>query len=55
MNTDSQIITEINDFIEKFIKAYPKSDVNEYLSLFAKDENLVVFGTGEKWVGQPYF
>ena len=53
MNTDSQVITEINNFIEKFIKAYPKNDVDEYLSLFAKDENLVVFGTedGEKWVG----
>jgi len=50
---DSQILAEINDFIEKFIKAYPKNDVDEYLSLFAKDENLVVFGTGdgEKWVG----
>ena len=23
-NNDSQIITEINTFIEKFIKAYPK-------------------------------
>ena len=53
MNTDSQVITEINNFIEKFIKAYPKNDVDECLSLFAKDENLVVFGTedGEKWVG----
>ncbi len=50
-NTDSQVIAEINIFIEKFIKAYPKNDVDEYLSLFAKDENLVVFGTGEKWVG----
>ena len=51
MNTDSQVIAEINNFIEKFIKAYPKNDVDEYLALFAKDENLVVFGTGEKWVG----
>ena len=51
MNSDSQIIAEINAFIEKFIKAYPKNNVDEYLSLFAKDENLVVFGTAEKWVG----
>jgi len=51
VNTDSQIIAEINNFIEKFIKAYPKNDVDEYLALFAKDENLVVFGTGEKWIG----
>ncbi len=51
MNIDPQVIAEINNFIEKFIKAYPKNDVDEYLSLFAKDENLVVFGTGEKWVG----
>lgn len=51
MNKDSQVIAEINTFIEKFIKAYPKKNVDEYLSLFAKDENLVMFGTGEKWVG----
>ena len=51
MNTDSQVIAEINAFIEKFIKAYPKKNVDDYLSLFAKDENLVMFGTGEKWVG----
>ena len=51
MKKNSQVLAEINDFIEKFIKAYPKNDVNEYLALFAKDENLVVFGTGEKWVG----
>ena len=29
MNTDSQVIAEINSFIEKFIKAYPKRDVDE--------------------------
>ncbi len=51
MNTDSQVIAEINTFLEKFIKAYSKKNVDEYLSLFAKDENLVMFGTGEKWVG----
>ena len=51
MDTDSHIIAEINNFIERFIKAYPKNDIDEYLSLFAKDENLVVFWTGEKWVG----
>ena len=51
MNNDSQVVAEINSFIEKFIKAYPKTDVNKYLSLFTKDENLVMFGTGEKWVG----
>jgi len=55
MNTDSQVLAEINDFIEKFIKAYPKNDVDEYLSLFAKDENLVVLGTGEKWVGYEHY
>ena len=51
MNEDSQVIDEINSFIQKFIKAYPKEDIDEYLSLFAKNENLVMFGTGEKWVG----
>ena len=51
MNKDSQIIAEINVFIDKFIKTYPKNDVDEDLSLFAKNENLVIFGTGEKWVG----
>lgn len=47
----SQFLIEINSFIEKFIEAYPKKDVDEYLSLFVKDENLIMFGTGEKWVG----
>lgn len=51
MNNDSQVVAEINSFIEKFVKAYSKTDINEYLSLFTKDENLVMFGTGEKWVG----
>ena len=35
MNTDSQVIAEINTFIEKLIKAYPKNDVDDYLALFA--------------------
>jgi len=51
VNNDSQVVAEINSFIEKFVKAYSKTDINEYLSLFTKDENLVMFGTGEKWVG----
>lgn len=50
-NKDPKIIAEINEFFERFIKTYPKTDVNEYLSLFSKDANLVMFGTGNKWVG----
>jgi ketosteroid isomerase-like protein len=51
MNTDFQIMAELDSFIEKFIKAYPKDNVDDYLALFLKNEDLVMFGTGEKWVG----
>lgn len=51
MSNDPQTIAEVKEFFEEFVKAYPKEDVDRYLALFAKDSNLVVFGTGEKWVG----
>ena len=50
MNKESQVMTELNKFIEKFIKAYPKNNIDDYLDLFLKDEDLVMFDTGEKWV-----
>ena len=51
VDNDPQVVAEIEAFFEDFAKAYPKDDIGKYLSLFSKDENLVVFGTGEKWVG----
>ncbi|MBY8986150.1 MAG: nuclear transport factor 2 family protein [Candidatus Lokiarchaeota archaeon] len=51
MKKDSQVLVELNKCIENFIKAYPKNNVDNYLDLFLKDEDLVMFGTGEKWVG----
>ena len=51
MDNDPKTIAEIKTFFEEFAKAYPKDDIDRYRSLFSKDENLVVFGTGEKWVG----
>ncbi|MHA2378429.1 MAG: nuclear transport factor 2 family protein [Candidatus Thorarchaeota archaeon] len=51
MRNDSQVGAEIKSLLEDFAKAYPKDDIDKYLSFWAKDENLVVFGTGEKWVG----
>lgn len=51
LDNDPKTIAEIKEFFEEFTKAYPKDDIDRYLSLFSKDENLVVFGTGQKWVG----
>ncbi len=51
LDNDPQIEAEIKAFFEEFAKAYPKDDIDKYLSFWSKDENLVVFGTGEKWVG----
>ena len=50
MNT-SQTEKEIQGFFDDFIQAYPKDDLQRYLDLFHQDENLVMFGTGEKWIG----
>ena len=51
MSNESQTETEIRSFFEDFVEAYPKDDLNRYLNLFSQDENLVMFGTGEKWLG----
>ncbi|NPD89744.1 MAG: nuclear transport factor 2 family protein [Asgard group archaeon] len=51
MSNDPQTIAEVKEFFEEFVEAYPKDDIDRYLALWAKDSNLVVYGTGEKWVG----
>ena len=51
MENDPKTVAEVNAFFEEFVKAYPKDDIERYLSFWAKIPNLVVFGTGEKWVG----
>jgi uncharacterized protein (TIGR02246 family) len=51
MDNKPETISEIKEFFEEFVKAYPKENVDRYLNLFAKDSDLVVFGTGAKWVG----
>ena len=45
------IETEVCAFFDEFVDAYPKDNLERYLSLFLQDENLVMFGTGEKWLG----
>ena len=51
MSNDSQTEDEVRAFFEEFVEAYPKDDLQRYLNLFSQDENLVMFGTGEKWLG----
>lgn len=51
MSNDPKTIAEVKEFFEEFVKAYTKEDLDRYLALFAKDSNLVMLGTGEKWVG----
>lgn len=51
MDNNPETIAEVKEFFEEFVKAYSKEDVGRYLALFARDSDLVVFGTGEKWVG----
>lgn len=51
MSNDSQTEAEVRAFFNEFVEAYPKDDLNRYLNLFSQDENLVMFGTGEKWLG----
>ena len=51
MSNESQTEAEVRSFFDEFVKAYPKDDIQRYLNLFLQDENLVMFGTGEKWLG----
>ena len=51
MSNDPQTEIEVRAFFEEFVKAYPKDDIQRYLNLFQQDENLIMFGTGEKWLG----
>ncbi|MBY9000854.1 MAG: nuclear transport factor 2 family protein [Candidatus Heimdallarchaeota archaeon] len=51
MSNDSITETEVRAFFDEFVDAYPLEDLDKYLNLFSQDENLVMFGTGEKWLG----
>lgn len=51
MSNDPQTELEVKTFFDEFVKAYPKDDLDKYLALFSQDENLIMFGTGEKWLG----
>ena len=51
MSNDPQTEAEIRAFFDEFVEAYPKDDLDRYLNLFLQDENLIMFGTGEKWLG----
>ncbi|MFX1316474.1 MAG: hypothetical protein ACFE9T_11460 [Promethearchaeota archaeon] len=49
MNTNSQVIAEINSFTENFIKAYPKKDTDKKVSLPAGLTE-VLKKEGDKWL-----
>ena len=51
MSNDPKTEAEVRAFFDEYIKAYPKDDLDRYLNLFSQDENLVMFGTNEKWLG----
>jgi len=51
LSNDPQTEKEIRSFFDDFIQAYPKDDLHRYLDLFQQDENLIMFGTGQKWIG----
>ena len=51
MSNDPQTEKEIRAFFDEFIQAYPKEDIQRYLNLFQQDENLIMIGTGQKWIG----
>lgn len=51
MSNDSITETEVRAFFDEFVEAYPKDNLDRYLNLFSQNENLVMFGTGEKWLG----
>jgi len=51
LSNDSITETEVRAFFDEFVEAYPKDNLDRYLNLFSQDENLVMFGTGEKWLG----
>ena len=51
MNIDPQVEVEVKEFFDEFVEAYPKKDIERYLNLFSQNEDLVMFGTAEKWLG----
>jgi len=51
LSDDPQTGKEIRAFFDEFIQTYPKDNLRRYLNLFQHDENLVMFSTGENWIG----
>ncbi|MCE7738577.1 MAG: nuclear transport factor 2 family protein [Candidatus Heimdallarchaeota archaeon] len=51
MSNDPKTEAEVRAFFDEYVEAYPKDDIQGYLNLFQQDENLVMFGTDEKWLG----
>ena len=51
MSNDTKTEAEVRAFFDEFVETYPKDDLDRYFNLFSQDENLVMFGTGEKWLG----
>ena len=51
MFNDAQVESEVKALFDEFVKAYPKDDIEKYLSFWEQSPDLVVFGTGEKWMG----
>ena len=51
MFNDAQVESVVKALFDDFVQAYPKDDIERYLSFWNQSPDLVVFGTGEKWVG----
>ena len=51
MFKDAKVEAEVKAFFDDFVKAYPKDDIDWYLSFWDQSPDLMVFGTGEKWLG----
>jgi ketosteroid isomerase-like protein len=51
MFNDAQVEAEVKAVFDDFVRAYPKDDIDWYLSFWDRSTDLVVFGTGEKWLG----
>jgi ketosteroid isomerase-like protein len=51
VSNDPKTEKEIRAFFDEFIQAYPKENIQRYLDLFQQDENLIMIGTAQKWIG----
>ena len=51
MANDPLLEGELKAFFDEFVEAYPKEDLARYLNLFSQDEDFVMFGTADRWLG----